>query len=517
MSDLLSERFEVINQKARQEFISKVRKEVLSLIYTGLVPATSKYSKKENISDEIVAYFYELNENMMYSDFVSRKKKVSDGIYFICLMPNFDGKKGYVIFFDPDSLLTSKMFVHQKHDIGRARCSYDILKGKIKKPSAETLEIIKKMVSDKKMRGPTITDKMEMGQIYDRQKWFHSFDEGDSVDVVYDNKHGTNYNLLLESSAKRSSYELYKIIEKNSGKVTMKSLVGGGKLSHYYNVHIKNSKRNNERGACEWQRFLQVMLKTDKDRYSYVPKDERCCTARVAISKTVQYENNLCYLDIDHADYSKYLAWMTTKTELGMYSHSKPLAKKCMAYFCGTNYFPLFRKRAVKKKCCSWKTWVKLNRDGKQFAFLDLAADDLTERFISVPPSIALVDDLSDRRKRKRRMKRRKRKRKRKKRRKKKQKSLVVIVEDPSVIQKPMIDEEEEEKDDNWYKQMLPHMFVFSKIGGDVRTPKLEKIVDKDSVYKYDDEISLDSIPGSKKKIESKLYNSYLSFSVTEK
>jgi hypothetical protein len=508
MAKVFRKRFEVQHEKAYQKFVINVKKKVFPLIYTGFLPKESKYADKDNLSLEIIAYFYELNEKMMYVG----KKKMSDGIHMIWLMPHFDGEKGYEIVFDRDSLLTEKMFEPQKYHLGRTRCSYEILKAIIdltKKPSTSVLDEIKKMmITD---NGPTLTDKMKHGQIYDRQKWFQSLSSGDHIHFVYDTKSRTRSSLLLDVSAKKSSFELFKIIEKYSkeGKLRMKALVDGGDLSHYYNVHIKNSKRNNGRNACELQRFLKVMINTIDDRYAYYPKDEKSCIPKVGISKTVQYENILGSFDLDPLNYHKYILWMKDR-KVGLYSNGL-VKKKCMTYFCGTNYFPLFRKEAITRGGRgSWKTWVELNKQSKQFALLDFGVDDSTERFMSVPPTI-VVEDLAIKRKKRRRKKMRKRKRRRKKRKKMKKESMVVIVQDPRERQ-----EAEMIVKDHAYKQDIPFMYVFSKVGDSITENNLRDEIDPDVVYEDNEEINLDGIPGTNKKIETNLYNSYLNVSITD-
>jgi len=534
MSDPSSDFYRKKYEARFKSFKDNIQKKVFDLIYSGFIGKGSKFEDKTQIPDKLITYFYELNMELMYGVNISYEKKISDGILLICLMQNFDGKTGYVMFIDPDAPLTENVFINQRYSIGRTRSSYDILKGKIRTPDGKKKNIIHKIIMrNDTTTGITLTDKMKSGQIHDRQKCSCHLGQNDSINVVYDESK-MKYSLLVDSCATKSSLEFYKIVEKakKSGKFTMRSLLSDkSHLMRLYNLVIKNSKRNNGRIAAEMQRFFGVMIKTIDDPYAYIPKNQTCCISKVGISSTIQYENTFGLFNLDRDNYLKYIVGMKSQQKVGLYSKSKSNKHpNCMAYFCGTNYYPFWRKERIHPSSPKvWKTWIRLN-DNNQFGLLELPVSKSAERFISIPTSATFIDAKKRREKyrEKKRRKRRKRKRKRRKKKLQQQQQSVIIMHDPYCRDRDVIkkfDEESEyiqndrteRKEDLSYQSNVPFMFVFSKIGNSFTERKRSDVdLDKLNIYKNGDKIDVKTcFPGKVDKVNATLFNSFVSMSIT--
>jgi hypothetical protein len=384
--------YEQKQKKKIKKFKKKIRKGIFSKLYTDLLSKDNPYYDKNKIPDTLIAYFYTLDIALK-----GEKGSNSKGIYHISLMPNFDGEKGYIITFDPNSKLTSKMFDRQKGKIGRVLCSYKIKRGSVDTEIKDIDIMIPTMLTDGS--GPTILDKRVVGVVHDKENWYQSLSMGDHINLIVDSSDVQNFNLVIESTAEKSSLELYNMIleKEKSGSFTMKDLVNGkSQLSHVYNTHIKNSKRNNGRMACESQRFFKVGIECIKDPYAYNFDNPLLGKPRVGVSDTTQYSNVINYHEsFDPKQYHKYTVANKSNVNVGLYSDKSNMS--AMSYSCGTFYFPNFRIENTREahENEAWSMWMKFNKYG-QFKFFDILSNRNTRRFIAFPKKFVDFETPSD-------------------------------------------------------------------------------------------------------------------------
>ncbi len=509
------------NEK-KHKFIKEIEDSVFYRLYTELLSKRNIYYYKRNIPESLIIHFYNLDKLLKRG-----KHSKSKGILLIVLMPDFDGQKGYIMWVDPKSSLTHKIFEGQKRTIGRALCSYDITEGKITRTIEDSEGLIKSIFSENS--GPTILDKKYPGQTMDQERWYQDLMKGDSISVVRNEQDDLTYKLVVESSAEKSSLGFYSMVKEMSRlnpNHTMEDLMFEDSLLHLYNTHIKNSKRNNGRLSWESQRFLKVRIDGVVDPYSFKADNPLFGTPKVGVSRTTQYSNTVHYhKSFTPLNYYKYLIRVKNGEKIGLYSETSTM--NAISYCCGSYYFPGFRieNQRESHEGNAWKMLMQMNKYG-QYGFFDIVSTINSERFLGFPKSFVDHDETQGLVMEK-------------KKQEKKQEDITVAKYGPaeSKIQiedfdtkkmefeknktKEIEEKKKIERENMEAKAIIPFVYHLSKIGNEVKVSEKMKISREHSEKLFkggkENNVNLPAyISSGKSGIGVKIFNSFVRICVKE-
>jgi len=376
-----------VMERALEEKKELMRQQFFHIMKNKILSVLNPNSRVELLTEEVLTMFIALDQQM------------HEGIEYIYLMPNFNGKNGYVLAINGDIPMNTALFDAFPEGIGICQASYDVIGGMPQVPNEDLVASMHDLLTDPINRGPgiTTTDTQEGMEINvkDEALWGASFGENSWYSLAHNESDGTAKVFARTNAADSSAFIYAHMKQMIAEKPHMTFRMYLEEYAPLLKVHLKNAKRNTSRAVDTLARFMHVRFPYKLDEKAFIGDEFANQVPYLPIPDTYNFYNfPILYNGVDSDGYTAYVEAMKMNPEItkNLVPQDDP-NKHCIFYFNETTPQEFFSAISGKQK--HWRGVVSVN-DGQQFAEITMRCTENACRFTGIPGSVSKMRDEED-------------------------------------------------------------------------------------------------------------------------